>query len=217
MLLNCGVGEDSWESLGQLVPWHPNQSILKEISPEYSLEGLMLKLKFQYFGPLIQRTDWLERPWCWERLKAGGEGDDRGWDGLMASPTRWTWVWASSRSLWWTGRPGMLQSMGSQRVRHDWATELNWYIARRNHPVKAGWFHFKTQRSKCHAITSSHLIMFLQKAYSSYTLKRLHILSSLQTFLTPILLVIAWWIHFIFYWENRKHLIGNASCFPHHL
>ena len=68
-------------------------------------------------------THW-KRPWCWERLKAGGEGDDRGWDGWMASVTRWTWVWASSESWWWTGRPGMLQSMGSQRVRHDWVTEL---------------------------------------------------------------------------------------------
>ena len=70
-------------------------------------------------------THW-KRPWCWERLKAGGEGDDRGWNGWMTSPTRWTWVWASSGSWWWTGRPGVLQFMESQRVRHDWATELNW-------------------------------------------------------------------------------------------
>ena len=70
-------------------------------------------------------THW-ERPWCWEGLGAGGEGDDRGWDGWMASLTRWTWVWINSGSWWWTGRPGMLQFMGSQRVRHDWATELNW-------------------------------------------------------------------------------------------
>ena len=70
-------------------------------------------------------THW-ERPRCWERLKAGGEGDDRGWDGWMASLTQWTWVWASPRSWWWSGKPGVLQSMGSQRVRHDWATELNW-------------------------------------------------------------------------------------------
>ena len=69
-------------------------------------------------------THW-KRPWCWERLKAGGEGVDRGWDGWMASPTRWTWVWASSGSWWWTGRPGVLRSMGSQRVGHDWATELH--------------------------------------------------------------------------------------------
>ena len=68
----------------------------------------------------------LKIPWCRERLKAGGEGDDRGWDGWMASPTQWTWVWVSSWSWWWTGKPGVLQSMGSQRVRHDWATELNW-------------------------------------------------------------------------------------------
>ena len=110
------------------VPWtarRSNQSILNEISPEYSLEGLMLKLKLEYFGPLMRRTHW-KRPWCWERLKAGREGDDRGWDGWMLSPTRWTWVWVSSRSLWWTGNPGMLQSMGLQRVGRDWATELNW-------------------------------------------------------------------------------------------
>ena len=68
----------------------------------------------------------LKRPWCWERLRAGGEGDDRGWDGWMASPTQWTWVWVNSGSWWWTGRPGTLQIMGSQRVRHDWVTELNW-------------------------------------------------------------------------------------------
>ena len=73
-------------------------------------------------------THW-KRPWCWERLKAGGEGDNRGWDGWMASPTQWTWVWASSRSCWWTGKPGVLQPMGSQRVRHDWATEVNWTFA----------------------------------------------------------------------------------------
>ena len=93
------------------VPWtarRSNQSILKEIDPEYSLEGLMLKLKLQFFGHLLERADSLERPWGWERLKAGGEGDDRGWDGWMASPTQWTWVWASSGRWWRTGRPGML-------------------------------------------------------------------------------------------------------------
>ena len=110
------------------VPWtarRTNQSIWKEISPEYSLEGLTLKLKLQYFGHLMQRTKHLKRPWFWETLKAGGEGDDRGWDGWMASLTRWIWVWASSTSWWRTGKPGVLQSMGSQRVGHDRATELN--------------------------------------------------------------------------------------------
>ena len=108
------------------VPWtarRSNQSILKEISPEYSLEGLMLKLKLQYFGHWHKELTHLKRPWCWERLKAGEEGDDRGWDGWMASLTWWTWVWASSGRWWRTGKPGMLQSMGSQRVRHNWATE----------------------------------------------------------------------------------------------
>jgi len=68
----------------------------------------------------------LKRPWCWERLRAGGEGDNRGWDGCMASPTQWTWVWVDSRSWWWTGKPSVLRFIGSQRVRHDWVTELNW-------------------------------------------------------------------------------------------
>ena len=70
-------------------------------------------------------THW-KRLWCWEGLRAGGEGDDRGWDGWMASPTRWAWVWVNSGSWWWTGRPGVLRFMGSQRVGHDWATGLNW-------------------------------------------------------------------------------------------
>ena len=68
----------------------------------------------------------LKRSWCWDRLRAGGEGDNRGWDGWMASPTQWTWVWIGFRSWWWTGTPGMLQFMRLQRVGHDWATELNW-------------------------------------------------------------------------------------------
>ena len=70
-------------------------------------------------------THW-KRPWCWEGLGAGGEGDDRGWDGWMASPTVWAWVWVNSGSWWWTGRPGVLRFTGLQRFRHDWATELNW-------------------------------------------------------------------------------------------
>ena len=108
------------------VPWTArwsNQSILKEISPEYSLERLMLKLKLQYFGHLVRRADILEKTWCWERLKAEGEGDKRGWDDWMASPTRWTWVSASSGKWWRTGKPGVLQSVGLQRVGHNWVAE----------------------------------------------------------------------------------------------
>ena len=119
------------------VPWtarRPNQSILKEISPRCSLEGQMLKLKLQYFGHLMQKADSFERPWCWETLGAGGEGDNRGWDGWMASLTQWTWVWVNSGSWWWTGRPGVLQFMELQRVGHNWVTELNWlrYLGEKN-------------------------------------------------------------------------------------
>ena len=111
------------------VPWtarRSNQSILKEISPGISLEGMMLKLKLQYFGHVMRRVDSLGKTQMREGLGAGGEGDDRGWDGWMASPTWWTWVWVNSGSWWWTGRPGVLQFMGSQRVGHDWATDLIW-------------------------------------------------------------------------------------------
>ena len=120
------------------VPWtarRSNQSILKEISPGCSLEGLMLNWNWNTLATWCKELTHLKRPWCWERLKAGGEGDDRGWDGWMASTTQWTWVWVNSGSWWWTGRPGVLQSMGLQRVRQDWATELNWM-----NPSSAKWF-----------------------------------------------------------------------------
>ena len=124
MLLNCGVGEDS-ESPLDWKEMRSNQLILREISPEYSLEGLMMKVKLQYFGHLMRRTDSFEKIlMLW--LNAGGEGDDSGWDDCKALLTSWTWVWVGSRRWWWTGKPGMLQSMGSQWVRHDWVTELNW-------------------------------------------------------------------------------------------
>ena len=112
------------------VPWtarRSNQSVLKETSPKYSLEGLMLKLKPQYLATWCEELTHWKRPWHWARLKAGGEGDDRGWDGWMASRTWGTWVLVSSRSWWWTGKPSVLQSMGSQKIRHDWVTKLNWY------------------------------------------------------------------------------------------
>ena len=111
------------------VPWaarRSNQQIIKEISPEYWLERLVLKLKLQYFGHLMWRTDSLEKILRLGKIEGRRKGDDRGWDGWMASPTQRTWVWASSGSWWWTGRPGMLQSIGSQRVAHNRATGLNW-------------------------------------------------------------------------------------------
>ena len=108
------------------VPWtarRSNQSIMKEISPGCSLEGLMLKVKLNTLATWCEELTQLKRSWCWERLRAG-EGDDRGWDSWMASPTQWTWVWVNSVGWWWTGRPGELRFMESQRFRHNWATEL---------------------------------------------------------------------------------------------
>ena len=119
-----------WRRLLRL-PWTAKRSklsILKKISPEYSLEGLMLNWNSNTLASWSKQLTFWKRPWCWERLKTGGEGDDRGWDGWMASPPWWTWVWASFGSWWWKGKPGMLQSMRSQRVGHHWATELNWII-----------------------------------------------------------------------------------------
>ena len=109
------------------VPWtvrKSNQSILKEINPEYSLEDWCWSWNSNTLASWWEELTHLKRPWCWERLKVGGEGDNRGWDGWMASPMRWTWVWVGSGSWWWTGKPGVLQSMGSQRVGHNWVTEL---------------------------------------------------------------------------------------------
>ena len=122
MLLSCAVGEDSWESLGLQDPTSP------------SYRKLVLNIHWKYwcwswnsntFVTCCKELTHWKRLWCWEWLKAG-EGEDRGWDGWMASLTQWTWIWVDSRSWQWTGRPGMLRFMVSQRVGHDWATELNW-------------------------------------------------------------------------------------------
>ena len=112
------------------VPWtarRSNQSLLKEISPGCSLEGLMLKLKLQYLGHLMLELTHLKRPWCWERLRAGDEGDDRGWDGWMASPTQWRWIWLDSGSWWWTDACSavVLGVAKSRTWLNDWI-ELNW-------------------------------------------------------------------------------------------
>ena len=123
MLLNC-LGEYFWESFGL-----QRDQILKEINQEYSLAGLLLKLMLQYFGHLKGRTDSLENTLMLEKID-GRRREDRGWDGWMASPTQWTWVWANSRRWWKTGRTGMLQSKGSKRVGHDWATEQQWVEGR---------------------------------------------------------------------------------------
>jgi len=118
----------------QIQPVHP-----KELSPQYSLEGLMLKQNTSTLATWCKELTHLKRSWCWERLNAGGEWDDRGWDGWMASPTQWIWVWVNFSSWWWTGRPGMLQFMGSQRIGLDWAAELNWCVLHLLYPFICWW------------------------------------------------------------------------------
>ena len=113
-----------WRTLLR-VPWtarRSNQSILKEISLNIHWKDWCWSWNSNTLATWCEEPTHWKRPWCWERLKAGGEGDDTGWDGWMASPTQWTWVWVSSESWWWTGKPGVLQSMGSQRVGLDWNT-----------------------------------------------------------------------------------------------
>ena len=114
-----------WRRLLRVL-WTAKRSILKEINPEYSLEGVVLKLKLQYFGYLIWRADSLEKTLVLGKTE-GKIRVDRGCDGWMASLTHWTWVWANSRRWWRTGKPGMLQSMGSQRVGHNLAIEQQQY------------------------------------------------------------------------------------------
>ena len=115
------------------VPWtarRSNQSILKEIGPEYSLEGWCWSWNSNTLTTWCEELTHWKRAWCWEKMKVGGEGNDRGWDCWMASLTQWIWVWVNSRSWWQTGRTGMLQSMRLQRVRQNWAIELNWTESR---------------------------------------------------------------------------------------
>ena len=124
MLLNCGVGEDSWESLG--LQGDPTSPFWRRSAMGFLWREWCWSWNSSTLATSCEESIHWKRLWCWDGLGARGEGDARGWDGWMASLTQWTWVWVNSRSLWWTGRPGMLQFMGLQRVGHDWATELNW-------------------------------------------------------------------------------------------
>ena len=123
MLLNCGVGEDPWESLG--LQGDPTSPFWRRSALGFLWKEWCYSWNSSTLASCEELTHW-KRLWCWEELGARGEGDDRGWDGWMASLTSWTWVSVNSRSWWWIGRPGVLRFMGSQRVGHDWATDLIW-------------------------------------------------------------------------------------------
>jgi len=157
MLLNCGV----WRRLLR-VPWTArmsNQSILKKSVLGIHWKEWCWSWKSNTLATSCEGLTHWKRPWCWEGLEAEGEGNDRGWDGWMASPTWWTWVWVNFRSWWWTGRPGVLRLLGSQRVGHDWVTELNWtkgnfimdpFIWGEDHRCMLWWCasHLKSENSK---------------------------------------------------------------------
>ena len=129
MLLNCGVEEDSWESLG--LQGDPTSPFWRRSALGFLWREWCWSWNSSTLATSCEELIHWKRLCCWEGLGAGGEGDDRGWVGWMASLTRWTWVWVNSGSWWGTGRPGVLWFMGSQRDRHDWATELNPNINRR--------------------------------------------------------------------------------------
>ena len=124
MLLNCGVGEDSWESLG--LQGDPTSPFWRRSALEFLWREWCWSWNSNTLATSCEELTHWKRLWCWEGLDAGREEDDRGWDGWMASLTQWMWVWVNSGSWWWTGRPGVLQFMRSQRVGHDWVTQLNW-------------------------------------------------------------------------------------------
>ena len=128
MSLNCDVREDSWESLG--LQGDPASQSWRKWTLNIHWKDWRRSRSFNTLATWWEELTHLKRSWCWERLKAGGEGNNRGWDGWIAPPTHWTWVWVNSRSWWWTGRPGVLQFMESQRVGHNWATELNRSMAK---------------------------------------------------------------------------------------
>ena len=148
MLLNCGVGEESWESLrleGDPTSPFERKSVLKIHWKDWCWSWNSNTLA----AWCEELTPW-KRSWCWERLKAGGEGDDRRWDGWMAAPTQWTWVWVNSGSWRWIGSPAIRQSMGSQKVGHDWATELNWILGSLKFFLKSvSWLGKFIQSSEC--------------------------------------------------------------------
>ena len=132
MLLNCGVGEDSWESLG--LQGDPTSPFCRRSALGFLWKEWCSSWNSSTLATWCEELTHWKRLWCWERLGAGGEGDDREWDGWMASLTQWTWVWMNSGSWWWTGRPGVLWFMGSQIVGHDWSTEPNWIMSDVEHP-----------------------------------------------------------------------------------
>ena len=152
------------------VPWTARrsiQSILKEISPGCSLVGWMLKLKLQYFGHLMQRADTFEKTLMLGKI----EGRRRRGRQRMASPTQWTWVWVDSRSWWWTGRLGMLRFMGSQRVRQNWTTELNWTAAIKKTGNNKYWWVCKVTRILIHCWWDCKMVQSLGEEAGQFLMK----------------------------------------------
>ena len=155
MLLNCGAGEDSWGSIG--LQGDPTSPSYRRSVLNVHWKDWCWRWNSNSLATWCKKLTHLKRPWCWERLRAG-EGDNRGWDGWMASPTQWTWVWANSRSWWRTGRPGVLQSMGLRTVRHDWVIELNDIIS-------GVLLHIGLLNTRCVHIRQGSIVLTSNQAY----------------------------------------------------
>ena len=156
MLLNCGGGEDSWESLG-LQGDQTSQSWRKSVL-NIHWKDWRWGWNSNTLATWSEELTHLKRPWCWESLKVGEEGDDRWWDGWMVSPTRRLWVWVSSGSWWWTGKPGVLQSLGLPRVGHGW---VNWLI---DNALACVTENKVPEAGECHSL----LIFFIVISFSQY-------------------------------------------------
>ena len=164
-MLNCGIGEDSWKSLG--LPGDPTCLSSRKSILNIHWKDWCWSLNSNPLAIWCKELTYWKRPWCWKRLNVGGKGDDRGWDGWMASLTQRTWVWVNAGSWWWTGRPGVLQPMAC-RVGHDWATKLN-----------------GIEKSCCSYFTMLiELVIFLFNVCLSYTYTQTHIQYFISWFLT---------------------------------
>ena len=156
MLLNCGIGEDSWESLGQQGDQTSSSSRKSVLYIHW--KDWCWSWNSNTLATWCKELTHLKRPWCWERLKAGAEGGNRGWDGWMASPTQWTWIWVSSGSWWWTEKPGMLQSMGHKKL--DITEWLNWTDLHKYNCIGLSLWIFHTIILRCESESVSCSVLF---------------------------------------------------------